>query len=68
MARQNDLRLEAKHLLKFRQLFADRPNIIFPEPIPGYIYENALIEVKSDSNTVSILWRLMRRVSQSQVT
>lgn len=47
MARQNDLRLEAKHLMKFRQNFADRENIIFPEPIPGYVHENALVEVSS---------------------
>lgn len=45
MARQNDLRLEAKHLNKFNEIFSDRPNIIFPEPIPGYIHENALLEV-----------------------
>lgn len=46
MARQNDLRLEAKHLMKFRRNFADNPHIIFPEPISGYVHENALVEVR----------------------
>jgi aarF domain-containing kinase len=54
MARQNDLRLEAKHLMKFRRNFSESPNIIFPEPIPGYVHENALVEVSQPTLVTSI--------------
>lgn len=47
MGRQNDLRAEAKHLVKFQHNFRDNEQIVFPDPIPGYIHEHALVEVIS---------------------
>ncbi|CAE7461962.1 Adck2, partial [Symbiodinium microadriaticum] len=44
MGRQNDLTAEAKHLIKFQKNFQDNDFIVFPDPVPGYIHENALLE------------------------
>ena len=47
MGRQNDLRAEAKHLISFQRNFKDNEFIVFPDPIPGYVSEHALLEVSS---------------------
>lgn len=54
MDRQNDLRLEAKHLVKFSENFKSTPNIIFPRPIPNYITTNALVETFEEGESINL--------------
>ena len=54
MDRQNDLRLEAKHLIKFADNFRDTPNVIFPRPIPQYVEQNALVETYEEGQSINV--------------
>jgi aarF domain-containing kinase len=54
MDRQNDLRLEAKHLLKFAHNFKDSPSITFPRPIPNYVEANALVETFEEGESINL--------------
>lgn len=54
MDRQNDLRLEAKHMLKFAENFQDSPNVIFPRPIPGFVQANALVETFEEGKSINL--------------
>lgn len=54
MDRQNDLRLEAKHMTKFSENFKNSPNVIFPRPIPKYIKANALVETFEEGRSINL--------------
>ena len=54
MDRQNDLRLEAKHLTKFSKNFKNSPNIIFPRPIPNFIQANALVATFEEGKSINL--------------
>ncbi|KAI8068084.1 hypothetical protein BC940DRAFT_300287 [Gongronella butleri] len=44
MMDQLDLRIEGKHLERFRSLFADNPNVCFPKPYLSFTSEHVLVE------------------------
>lgn len=54
MDRQHDLRLEAKHMLKFADNFKDSPDILFSTPIPGFIEANALVETFEEGQSINL--------------
>mmetsp|Transcript_5072 Transcript_5072/g.7749 ORF Transcript_5072/g.7749 Transcript_5072/m.7749 type:complete len:530 (+) Transcript_5072:110-1699(+) len=53
MDKQNDLRMEARHLMKFQKNFEDQPKIIFPKPVQGYAKENALVETFHEGKSIN---------------
>lgn len=44
MFQQLDLRREANSLVRFHRNFASQRDVVVPQPIPGYVRENVLVE------------------------
>ncbi len=53
MYEQMDLRKEAAHMERFRDLFKDDKTVDFAKPIKGFINENALVETLMEGKPIS---------------